>query len=132
MKNLIKIISILLLFVTFNARSQSCPVPEPLNKATTVGTYEGNYLIDSEIVPLKMIIALEKDQLTTRIAINGKDLKSAKTEICPSEDLHIRIDSNGRQYEFRGDPKGNKISGNVVIMNSRGESSSELFSVTKT
>ncbi len=131
MKKAILILGVLCLLFFTKAQAQSCPIPEPLNRAEAVGTYEGNYLIDGEMKPFKIAISNKGGTLKTEIALGSSGYIDAKTVLCPREDLHITITKNGKELEFRGRPENGKLAGNFFYTSAENKRVSALFSLTK-
>ena len=126
MKNLFFKISVcLILLVTSISYSQSCPIPEPLDRALAVGKWKGNFTLDGEMKSLELNLSEKKGELTSELTIPFISKKSmdSETEICQSEELHIEFKVNDKNYELVGRIKNKSMSGRISS-----KRSSSLFS----
>lgn len=131
MKNLIVILSTVAMIAFTDVYGQSCPIPEPLDKVGALGTWEGTYLKDGKIIPLKIRISEKGKTLQTEIAMGKSNFKLAETELCPQEDLHMKITYEGKPIEFRGRPIDGKMAGNYFYKNPENNRVSDIYSLTK-
>ena len=131
MKNVIAILCVFSIFAFTKAQAQSCPIPEPLDKAEAVGTYSGTYLKDGKMTPIKMKISKKGETLQTEIALGSSKYQTAETFLCPRENLHITITESGKELEFRGRPENGKLVGNFFYKDSLNNRVRELYSMTK-
>ena len=117
--------------------SQSCPIPEPLDKAMVIGTWKGSFTLDGEIKSLQLNLSEKNNELNTQLVIpfiSKKNIET-ETEICQSEELHIKFNVNDKNYELVGRIKNKKMSGKLsskgTSLFSSEDKVQEIFSLKK-
>jgi len=138
MKHLFLVTTVLLaLTMTTKGFSQSCPIPDPLDKAMAMGTWQGNFTLDGEIKSLQLDLSEKNNALQTQLLIPfiSKVFIQTDTEICQSEELHVKFQVDNKDFELVGRINNNTMSGKISSRNSSpftaDNSIQEIFSLKK-
>ncbi|MCK8479790.1 hypothetical protein [Psychroserpens algicola] len=131
MKKVILFLSALFVFFVAKVQAQGCGIPEPLDKSEAIGIWKGTYLENGISREVKIKILEDEESLKTEIAIGSANFKTAKTVLCPSQDLHLITTENGNRIEFRGIPKNGKLSGRVFYLNDNNNSVAHSYTLKK-
>ena len=117
--------------------SQSCPIPEPLDKEMAIGSWTGNFTLDGEIKSLRLNLSAKNNELNALLTIpfiSKKNIKT-ETEICQFEELHIKFKVDNKNYELVGRIKNTKMTGRLSLKNdslfSSEDNIQEIFSLKK-
>jgi hypothetical protein len=134
MKNLFLKTSLIISFLTVSiGNAQSCPIPEPIDNAAIIGDWKGNFTQNGELKSFALNFCEDNDKLKAELTIPSISNKEIETEvrICESEELHIKFKVNNVEFELRGIPKNNVMSGRLVSSNSLNTNGNEIFSLKK-
>ena len=138
MKNLLlKTLVLTALLITSMGFSQSCPIPETLDKTMAIGIWKGNFTLDGQIKSLQLNLSEKNNELKVQLLIPfiSKQSMATETEICQSEELHIKFQVDKKNYELVGRIKNKTMSGKLSSKSTSLFSSEdviqEIFSLKK-
>ncbi len=131
---LIVAVFILITFQPHETKAQ-CPTPEPLDKAATIGNWEGAYSLAGDFIKFGLQLKEENGILMAFIDIPGAEQKYMKYDcrICKSQELHFSNIQDESGMEFVGlVKKNNTMTGKLRFWEGDKIKAEEVFTLKKT